>query len=203
MNSKRLFFEIVVFRSLGTRTSHWSAKFIAWLESICIDNLSGKIVLDSLLSEVKNLRKSLLDINLKVRHLSKTDKYKRPAELLMGIPGLGLVTTMTLLTELEDINRFSNFDSFCSFIGLIPSTCSSGEKDKNRGITFRGHRLRNSIVESSWTAARLDSALSVSYIKYCKRMEPNKAIIRIARKLLSRIYAVLKTEKPYTVNRIV
>lgn len=182
--------------------THWSAKFVAWLESVCVDNASGKMVLDSLLGEVKNLRKSLLNINLKVRHLSKSPKYKESAELLMGIPGLGLITTMTLLTELEDINRFSNFDNFCSFIGLIPSTCSSGEKDKTRGITFRGHRLRTYMVESSWTAARLDPALSISYMNYCKRMEPNKAIIRIARKLLSRIYSVLKSRKPYTTGRV-
>ena len=66
------------------------------------------------------------------------------------------------------------------------------------GITRRGHSfLRSAIIESAWMAARIDPALTKSYHDYCKRMEPNKAIIRIARKLLSRIRYVLKNKKAY------
>jgi transposase len=37
----------------------------------------------------------------------------------------------------------------------------------------------------------------LKYKELCKRMEPNKAIIRIARKLLNRIRFVLKSEEKY------
>jgi transposase len=104
---------------------------------------------------------------------------------------------MTILTEIETIDRFANFDKLCGYIGLIPSTNSSGEKEKVGNLTPRGHTLRSAIIESAWVAARLDPALCKSYHDYCKRMEPNKAIIRIARKLLSRIMSVLKNNKPY------
>ncbi len=64
-------------------------------------------------------------------------------------------------------------------------------------ITPRGHSvLRGAIIESAWMAARIDPALNKSYHEYCSRMEPNKAIIRIARKLLSRIRFVLKNNNP-------
>jgi Transposase and inactivated derivatives len=182
--------------------SHWSRKFILWIESIPMRDIASKIVLNSLLTEVNNLRDQLLNTNMDIKHLSQTSKYKAHVELLQGIPGLGITTIMTLLTELEDINRFPNFDSFCSFIGLIPSTCSSGETDRNRGITFRGHRLRKSIIECAWITVRNDSALSINFINYSKRMAPNKAIIRIARKLLGRIYSVLKNKEPYQIRRI-
>ena len=118
--------------------------------------------------------------------------------MLRGIPGIGLLTAMIILTELETVNRFENFDKLCSFIGLIPSTHSSGEKENIGEITHRGNSfLRGALVESSWIAARLDLALNKSYHDYCKRMEPNKAIIRIARKLLNRIRFVLKNNQPY------
>ena len=105
---------------------------------------------------------------------------------------------MIILTEIETINRFSNIDQLCGYIGLIPSTCSSGDKEVIGDLTPRGHSiLRTAIIESSWVAARLDPALNKSYHDYCKRMEANKAIIRIARKVSSRIRFVLKNNQPY------
>jgi len=104
---------------------------------------------------------------------------------------------MIILTELETINRFESFDKLCSFIGLIPTTHSSGEKENIGEITHRGNSfLRGALVESAWIAARMDLALNKSYHDYCKRMEANKAIIRIARKLLNRIRFVLKNNQP-------
>jgi len=52
-------------------------------------------------------------------------------------------------------------------------------------------------IESSWCAIRKDPALTLCYGRLCKRMEKNDAIIRIARKLVNRIYAVLKHQKEY------
>jgi transposase len=105
---------------------------------------------------------------------------------------------MTILTEIETIDRFATFDQLCGFVGLVPSTKSSGEKESVGDLTPRGHCvLRSALIESAWVAARIDPALNKSYHEYCHRMEPNKAIIRIARKLLSRIRFVLKNNLPY------
>lgn len=181
---------------------HWSRAFISWIESLEIANGSGKTVLNLLLQEVKELRRLLLETNMHIRILARSEKYKELANILLSIPGIGMTTAMNILTELEDINRFKSFDCFCSFVGLIPSTCSSGEKETVRGITFRGHRLRRMIVESAWIAARQDPALSHSFSGYCRRMEVNKAIIRVARKLLSRIYSTLKNKQLYQTGKV-
>ena len=111
---------------------------------------------------------------------------------------IGLITAIIILTELENIARFGNIDNLCGFIGLIPSKYSTGDKEGIGNLTHRGHNvLRTAIIESAWVAVRLDPALMMSYHKLCKRMEPNKAIIRIAKKLLSRINYVLKNKQPY------
>jgi transposase len=118
--------------------------------------------------------------------------------LLFGIPGIGLITGMTFLVEIGDINRFSSTNDFASYVGLVPSCHSSGEKENNGEITSRAKKiLRDLIVESAWSAARKDPALHKAFVDFCKRMEPNKALIRIARKLLNRIYHVLKTKTEY------
>ena len=53
------------------------------------------------------------------------------------------------------------------------------------------------VVESSWIAIRNDPALMLAYQKLVKRMLPQKAIIRISKKLTNRILYVLKNKKSY------
>jgi transposase len=177
---------------------HWSNRFVEWLRSIEMSEQSGKKSLNLYINEAEHLRLMILDATREIRHLSLEEPYAKQVLLLRGIPGIGLLTAMIILTELETINRFGNFDKLCSFIGLIPTTHSSGEKENIGEITHRGNSfLRGALVESAWIAARMDLALNKSYHDYCKRMEPNKAIIRIARKLLNRIRFVLKNNQPY------
>jgi transposase len=179
-------------------THHWSKRFMAWLKSLEMDEPSAKKSIDLFINEAEHLRATILEATKAIRELSEKEPYANQVNLLLGIPGIGPLTAMIILTELETINRFGNFDKLCSFIGLIPSTHSSGEKENVGEITHRGNSfLRGALVESAWIAARMDPALHISYHNYCKRMEPNKAIIRIARKLLNRIRFVLKNNQPY------
>lgn len=178
--------------------TRWSKRFIEWLEALEMSEPTGKQALQSIITASTNLKNGVLDITRKIRQLSQTEAYREQVLLLTGIPGIGLLTAMMILTELESIERFESMDRLCGFIGLVPSTRSSGENDIVGDITPRGHSvLRSAIIESAWVAARLDPALTKSYHDYCKRMEPNKAIIRIAKKLLSRIRFVLKNKKTY------
>ena len=105
---------------------------------------------------------------------------------------------MTILSEIENIDRFADTDHLAGFAGLVPNYRSSGDKASNGEITFRGQSgLKKSLIESAWSAARYDPALSISYHELFKRMDGNKAVTRIARKLLNRIYFVLKNKQQY------
>jgi transposase len=96
------------------------------------------------------------------------------------------------------MGRFCSLDELCSYVGLIPSTNSSGENDKTGNITMRSNKiLRGLIVESAWIAARRDPALMMAYQTLCERMKPSKAIIRIAKKLLSRMRYVWNNNEKY------
>jgi transposase len=178
--------------------TQWSKRFIDWLDAIEMPEKSGKNSLEAIVLSSKNLRASVRQVTQQINELSKAEPYNQHLILLKSIPGIGLLTAMALLTELETINRFEKFDNLCSFIGLVPSTYSSGDKEVIGDITRRGHTvLRSAIIESAWVAVRHDPALIKSYHEYCRRMDPNKAIIRIAKKLLNRIRYVLKNKQPY------
>ena len=179
---------------------HWPKRFIQWLKDLEL-NPSCRKTLDGFLNRLQELHQGKLDAESQVRSLAKSAAYKKNATLLRSIPGVGLITAMMLLTELENMERFKSFDTLCSFVGLVPSTHSSGEKERTGDITPRGHKvLREAVIESAWIAISADPALGITYSKLCKRMRSQKAILRIAKKLLNRIRYVLKKGEPYVLG---
>lgn len=178
--------------------SNWSNTFIQWLCELGFEHSTGRSALDVLLAMVDHQRSLLLKITRQIRELSRRPAYHHNVDLLVSVPGIGVLTAMKLLTELESIDRFRTFTQLCSYIGLVPSTNSSGENEIASGITPRRNlRLRTALVESAWIAIRNDPALLSSYQRLCKRMNGNRAIIRIARKLLNRMVHVLRLQEKY------
>jgi len=183
---------------LENGSKHWSKHYSNWLKSLSFEIEYSKITLDSIVETVEYLRKKLLEITRRLRQLERQGEYSEQICLLRTIPGIGLIMAMTILTELENIERFRNLDKLCSYVGLIPRTNSSGENEKTGGITPRNNwQLRNMLVESAWIAIRHDPALMMKYGQLRQRMEANKAIINIAKKLLNRIKHVLINKEPY------
>jgi transposase len=179
-------------------TTHWSNRFMVWLKTIQLKSHSGNMALAMSRKEAEQLRTLLLEVNKELKALSITEKYAKKMELIRSVPGFGLVAGMLFMSEIENINRFENNNKFAGMIGIVPDCHSSGDNEKIGEISPRRHiHLRRVLIESSWIAVRIDPALSRAFSEYCKRMEPNKAIIRIARKLSNRIYFVLKNEKKY------
>jgi len=179
-------------------STHWSNRFMVWLKTVQLKTRSGNMALAMLIKEAELLRTLLLEVNKELKVLSFSEKYAKNIELIRSVPGVGLITGMLFLSEIETIKRFENNDKFAGMIGIVPDCHSSGDNEQIGEITPRRHvHLRSGLIESSWIAVRIDPALSRAFSDYCKRMEPNKAIIRIARKLSNRIYYVLKNEKKY------
>jgi transposase len=184
-------------------SKYWSNRFSDWIKSVTLATPYGTIVLQDMLENNLLLRKKLLKVTREIRTASQDEKYKKAYILLTSIPGIGPVTAMTIISELENIGRFKSLDKLCSYIGLVPTTNSTGDNEKTGNVTPRANRtLRASIIESAWVAIRIDPALSLAYNELCKKMKPNRAIIRIAKKMLNRVRYVLKNETEYVCSVI-
>ena len=148
------------------------------------------------------LRRELLAISNDIRKLMRSSDYKKLYYLLRTINGIGPLTAASLITEIGNMQRFPSFVELNSFIGLMPMEHSSGERELKGRLTVRKHRqLRSDLVECAWTAKRTDPALSLYYTNQLKKgKEPKLIIVKIARKLLSRVRHVWLTEQPYTVG---
>lgn len=178
--------------------SYWTKAFLHWLKMEELPNARLRITLDLLLEQYHFLYRHFLKVSIEVRKLQRVERYKTNAKLLRTIPGIGPLIAVQLLTELQDINRFDDFKKLNSFIGFKPMIHASGEHDWRGRMTYRRHNaLRSALVECAWTSITKDPVMQQRYEELKKRLTPKRAIIIIARKLLSRIYYVLKNQKPY------
>lgn len=177
---------------------NWSNKFIGWLKELSLANELDKLTLRNMLMQVESGKEEVGKLTKSIRELLTTEPYNDIAPLLLNIPGIGPLTTATLLVEIADIHRFPSFSNFNSFIGFCPGEHSSGEEERKGKIISRHHKtLRLLLIEAAWMAVKYDPALTLAYSELKKKMTGKRAIIRIARKLLNRVYHVWKTKEPY------
>lgn len=178
--------------------ANWSRAFLRWIKTVSLPDGYTRLTIDRLMEQYELLYRHFLKTSIDVRKLQRQVRHKASAQLLRTIPGIGPLTTVELLTEIQDINRFDTFKKFNSFIGLKPSSHSSGEHDHRGRMTPRQHRgLRSSLIECAWTTISKDPVMLQRYNELKSRHSGKRAIVIIARKLASRIYYVLKNQKPY------
>jgi len=190
------FYGISVPDDIGER--YWSQRYLRWLESLTFSSQSGQEALHSLLSELKYYRQSILSLTRSIRQVAKQERYALHVQRLVGISGISTLTAMIFLTELIDLARFRSLDTLAAYVGLIPGENSSGDERTITDITPRKNPyLRWVLIEAAWVAVREDPVLMLAFHHLSQRMPKNRAIIRIARKLLNRIRFVLKNQTPY------
>lgn len=184
-----------------SQTRHWSKVYINWLKQLPIEEKSLRQTLDNYIQTGEIQRKELLSVTRQVRKLTQEERYKCNYQLLITLPGIGLKTAMAFLTQIGNIRRFKHFDHLCNYVGLVPMMYGSGEKMQAGKMIRRGRKeIKIMLIEASWQAVRKDPALMARFNELSKRMHKNKAIIRIAKKLLSRMRYVLINQQEYVLG---
>lgn len=177
---------------------YFTNNFLKWIKNLCQLEPSIEATLGMIVEDIEFYRKRLLDTNKRIRNLANSDSYINMYTILTSAPGIGLITAMTMLAEIGNIGRFSSFTKFNAFVGLHPTEFSSGENVRKGSMTPRGHNtIRPLIVEAAWIAVRTDPALALKFQEITANRTRKRAIIIIARKLLSRIYAIWTKQQGY------
>lgn len=184
--------------------NRWSNKFIVWLKKLPHENEIDKHTLGKMIEQIETQSKEVALLTQKIKELLLTPSYQDMTPLLLSVPGIGPITAATLLVELVDMKRFPSFVHLNSFIGFCPSEHSSGEGERKGHIISRHHKtLRSLLIEAAWIAIKHDPALTLAYSELKKSMTGKRAITRIARKLLNRIYHVWLKKEPYEKGTVI
>ena len=182
--------------------TNWCKKYLEWLESLKYEHESDQYQFRQLLKDYYHQREQLIDANLFLRQLSKSENYHKNFQLLTSAPGIGLISGMTVLLEIYDFNRFKNGDQFASYLGLTPSQYSSGEHVRLGHITRQGNTyVRRILVECAWSAIRRDPHLAEKYDRIrTNGANGKKAIVAVARSFAIRLRAGLLSGTGYVIG---
>ena len=126
-----------------------------------------------------------------------TAEYEGTISLLCTIPGIDRRLAITIISEIgTDMSEFGSSRRLCSWAGLVPGNNQSAGKKKSVRITRAGVYLKPALVEAAHAAVKATEKspyFRIKYEKIMKRRGKKRAIIAIARMILTSIYAMVST----------
>jgi transposase len=119
---------------------------------------------------------------------------------ILSIPGVGAVTGAMILAEIGDVARFPDSEKLVAYAGIDACVYQTGQFEGDRmHMSKRGsHYLRYALWQAGMGCLLHNSELSAYYQK--KRAEGKAhgvAMGALCRKLLGRVYIILKENRPY------
>jgi transposase len=186
-------------------TSQWSARVVHELEALpCGETVRFKLnqLIGTLYFHFNMAATTQKQIR---RFCQKEPELRQSISLLMSLPGIGWIVAAHTVARLGDWREIENVRSIAGFLGLVSSEHSTGDKVNRGPITRAGDsRLRNKLIQSAWVAIAKDPELRAFYRRiferHPKKVAARKAIVAVARKLTTRMYAVLKEQRPYLIR---
>jgi transposase len=137
-------------------------------------------------------------------------KMKEDAEIggrinaIEKVNGIGIISASRMGVYLFDRkDRYESSEKLNHYLGLTPSERSSGEKVSRGRSGMCGNRhLRSIIIQLAWKTVRKDGALLDKFERvYRSSGSKQKAIVAVARKLMTKLYAVIIKEEQYIINK--
>jgi transposase len=129
------------------------------------------------------------DVESEIRRLAKPDDRVRA---LMGIPGVGLITAMTLVAEIGDVKRFPTARKLCSWSGLTPRVRNSDTTMRHESASKMGPPVLRWVLGEAAHVAKRTPPDDDTFARIAARRGKNIASMAIARRLLARAFHVLR-----------
>lgn len=138
-------------------------------------------------------------------HIKRTETWlkalltnNRTYDIVLSVPGLGIILSALVALEIGDISRFHSPEKLASYAGLIPSTRASG------GKVYHGHLiqgcnqwLRYAFIEAAWAAIKTSAYYRSYYARMKAKKQASVAIVAVARKLSETVYHCLTDNRFY------
>lgn len=159
---------------------------------------AGREILDRLLGLIDALDRQIGESTASLRALARTDRWREPATRLETMPGIGLITALTILAELGDWARFKSRAAVANYAGLVPVVRDSNDKQFRGGISHRGsHHLRAVLTEAAWVGMHRVPKYQGLYARVRYKKNPAVAIIAVAREMLEDAFTLLKKQEEF------
>jgi len=160
---------------------------------------AARVQIGCLLAQMEFLQQQVAEVDAALEQLVQ----ELPDQYLTTIPGIGPVNAAVILGEIGDVQRFASIEKLAAFAGIDPSVYESGQfKASQAHMSKRGSpHLRHALWLAAGIARQHDPDLRAYYEKRLAEGKPYGVVMgAICRRLLNRIYAVLREQRPYVVH---
>ena len=136
------------------------------------------------------------EVDSELRRLSTSAQWAEQVPYLVQLPGIGLLTAMTILGAIGAITRFGAAKQLVGYAGLGAGVHASGKTHRDKGITKQGRRdLRFVLVEAARVAGQTHPYWQQEFGRLATRIGEHTAVVAIARKLLIAVWHVLMSKR--------
>ena len=130
--------------------------------------------------------------------------YAEEINLILTVPSFkNIFSAITVVSEIGvNMDVFPTAKHLCSWAGLTPTNNESAGKKKSVRISRAGCYIKPLLVQCATVVVRSEKHPEIRnrYLKIKKRRGHKRAIIAIARMLLTAIYMILKKKEAYNPN---
>lgn len=163
----------------------------AWWQTLTVSSTERLRVRHELL-HIQHLSQLVDEVENEIAHLSTQEPWHDQLAFLVQMPGIGLLSGMTILSAIGEIARFPSARQLVGYSGLGASVHASGNTYRTGRITKQGRReLRTVLVECAWSAVRYSPFWKLRFERLKAQVGKQKAIVAIARKMLVVVWHVL------------
>ena len=148
---------------------------------------------------IDNLQQQLTKLKAEMIHLAESE-YEHLLKRVTSVAGVGKQVATALIEITNGFKDFSCAKKFSRFIGLCPTVYQSGKSLKMGGSIARSGDpdLRALLYMCALTAIKYNQACKSFYLRLKEKGKSSKlALVAVANKLLSQIFAVVKQDKDY------
>lgn len=150
---------------------------------------------DQLFELLDDLSQRIKDVE---KWLEEKAKGDRQVKLLLTHKGVGVLSALAVVHTLADISRFPSSKEAVAYTGLDPLERSSAGRVRFGSISKSGSTvLRHLLGQAMHVAARYDGELKAYYQRLAKRRSKPIAKVATTRKLLVRLFIMLRDEIDY------
>jgi transposase len=151
-----------------------------------------RLRVDQDLATLDHIVPQIAAIDAELRRLSTSELWAEQVAYLLQLPGIGLLTAMSILGAIGEITRFPSANQLVGYAGLGASVHDSGKSHRDKGITKQGRRdLRFVLIEAARVAVQTHPYWKREFGRLAKWIGEHKAVVAIARKLLIVVWQVL------------
>lgn len=155
-------------------------------------------------NSIKILERDIEKIEKMIENLVKEDtQLKVKYQLVTSVTGIGKITALNMIVSTGEFTRIREAKKFACYSGVAPFEYSSGTsiRGKTRVSKIANMTIKKLLHLAAMSAIQYDDEIKLYYRRKVAEGKNKMSVINAVRnKLISRVFACVKNDRPYQKN---